>query len=70
MSTYTATLNNAAKTKINVRVNIRGRIAEHYGLVAAILEAAHKTRAYKAARKADGAQVRSILIDGEDVTQF
>lgn len=70
MALYTVTLNDAAKTDITVRVNPNSSFAEYYGVIAAIIDAVHKTRAYKAARKAEYAQINSIWIDGEEVTQF
>ena len=44
--------------------------ARYYGLVQAVLEEARKTETYKALREAEDAQVRSIWIDGEEITQF
>ncbi|MFZ5747175.1 MAG: hypothetical protein ACOY45_05895 [Pseudomonadota bacterium] len=68
--TYIVTLTDAAKTDINVEVDPDCAFARYYGLVQAVLEEARKTETYKALREAEDAQVRSIWIDGEEITQF
>lgn len=70
MAIYTVTLNDNAQTEVRVRINPRSQFVEYYGVIAAIIDAVHKTRAYKAASKAEDAQIVSIWIDGEVVTQF
>ncbi|WP_066725165.1 hypothetical protein [Sphingomonas pituitosa] len=68
MTSYIATMNDAAKT--DIQVTPRAREIEAYGLVQAILEEARRTPAYKALRQAEDAQIISIEIDGEVITQF
>lgn len=65
-TTYTVTLTNRA----DIEVRPLKSDIDNYGLVQAILEAARKTPAYKAAAKSDDARVHSLWIDGEEVTQF
>lgn len=66
--TYTITLNDVAKT--DVEVTPRTSDIDNYGLVQAIIEAAHAHPTYKAKRSSEDASIRSIWIDGEEVTQF
>lgn len=68
--TYIVTLTDAAKTDINVEVDPDCAFARAYGLVQAIIEEALKAETYKALRDAEDAQIRSIWIDGEEITQF
>lgn len=64
--TYTVTLT----TKTEIEVAPAQNDIDAYGLVQAIIEAARNTDAYKAEREEFDASIRSIEIDGEEVTQF
>lgn len=68
MTNYTVTLNDSAKTDIEVTPDATD--IDNYGLVQAIIEAVHANPVYKAFRKSEDASIRSIWIDGEEVTQF
>lgn len=67
-ATYTVTLNDAAKTDIEIAPAAAD--IENYGLAQAIIEAAQAHQTYKALRAAEDASIGSIWIDGEEITQF
>lgn len=67
---YTITMNDAAKTDIELTVDPDGRFAQTYGLIQAIIEAARAHPVYKVLRAAEDASIGAIWIDGEEVTQF
>lgn len=66
--TYIVTMSDNAKTEIEVRANPSD--VENYGLVQAIIEAARANATYMRLKSEEDATIRSIWIEGDEITQF
>lgn len=66
--TYSIILNDVANTEIEVAPSQFD--IDNYGLVQAIIEAGQANSVYKSLRSEQDASIHTVVIDGEEITQF